>query len=212
MRRATRAATVAVIRLASTLAFVAVLFTAALHASAGAAPAVDTGRTATEFTGGYEYDALPTSTTAPTSTLINTSGIEGRAAYGSRSSTFSWTPRLAAKGIDDLAKRVPPYAGGKTQGALDVGGRQIDLISGRAGPAASIPKGTPGFDAYLRTHVEGHAAAILRQQGGGRARLAINQVPCPNCHRNLPHALPEGAELEVVGPNGFRRIYRGLPD
>jgi hypothetical protein len=81
-----------------------------------------------------------------------------------------------------------------------------------AGPAAGIPRGTPGFDAYLRTHVEGHAAAILRQQGGGQARLVINQVPCPNCDRNLPRALPEGAELELLGPGGFRKTYRGLPD
>lgn len=120
--------------------------------------------------------------------------------------------KKAAREGDDLARRVPPYGGGKTRGALEVDGRQLDLVSGRKGPAAAIPKGTPGFDAYLRTHVEGHAAALLRQQGGGRARLAINQVPCPNCHRNLPRALPEGAELEVIGPDGFQRIYRGLPD
>jgi hypothetical protein len=57
-----------------------------------------------------------------------------------------------------------------------------------------------------------HATAILRQQGGGQARLVINQVPCPNCDRNLPRALPEGAELELLGPGGFRMTYRGLPD
>jgi RHS repeat-associated protein len=119
----------------------------------------------------------------------------------------------AAKGVDELAARVPEYTGGKTQGALRIdGGDPIDLISGRAGPAASIPKGTPGFDAYVRTHVEGHAAALLRQQGGGRATLFINQVPCPNCARNLERALPEGAELEIFGPNGFRRTYVGVAD
>ena len=116
----------------------------------------------------------------------------------------------ATRAIDDLAARVPAYAGGKTQGALRIGGGDpIDLISGTAGPAASIPKGTPGFDAYVRTHVEGHAAALLRQRGGGHATLYINKVPCTNCARNLERALPEGAVLEVFGPNGYRRTFVG---
>lgn len=125
----------------------------------------------------------------------------GKKGAGRPNKDFAGTP----------GERVPPYAGkGKAQGVLDGdSGRQLDLTSGRAGAAARVPKGTPGFDAYLRTHVEGHAAAEMREKGIDRATLYINKVPCPNCDRNLPKAVPKGAELTVRGPGGFKKTYRG---
>jgi hypothetical protein len=94
-------------------------------------------------------------------------------------------------------------AGGKTSGVLRTPTGDIPLQSGRAGPASSIPKGTAGFDAYTRTHVEGHAAALMRQQGLTEATVYINNPTiCPNCSRLLPRMLPPGARLNVVLPDG----------
>ena len=111
------------------------------------------------------------------------------------------------------ASRVPPYPGkGKVQGILVVGGREVPLISGYKGPAASIPKGTRGFNNIVRAHVEGHAAAVMRLEKAGSATLYLNKVPCPQpggCNAMLPRMLPPGAELRVVAP-GFDQTYIGV--
>ncbi len=55
----------------------------------------------------------------------------------------------------------------------------------------------------------------MRQQNLSEATLYINKVPCPGptgCNAMLPRMLPEGAQLHVYGPNGFRQTYTGLPD
>ena len=51
------------------------------------------------------------------------------------------------------------------------------------------------------------------------ATLYINRVPCPTndprspgCFDNLPRMLPGGARLRVIGPEGFDRVFVGLPD
>lgn len=79
-----------------------------------------------------------------------------------------------------------------------------------------MPKGTPGFNILTRTHVEGEAAAIMRQQGMNHADLYINRAsPCTipqGCDALLPRMLPEGALLRVVGLNGFVKLFLGLPD
>jgi hypothetical protein len=111
--------------------------------------------------------------------------------------------------------RLPAYSGGKTQGIFDSGSSQVDLISGYKGPSASMPRGTPGMNSHTKAHVEAHSAALMRQQGLKDATLYINQVPCTGrngCDVLLPRLLPEGAQLHVYGPNGFRQTYTGLPD
>ena len=78
-----------------------------------------------------------------------------------------------------------------------------------------MPRGTPGINGNIKSHVEAHAAAIMREQGLSEATLYINRVPCPGkigCDAMLPRMLPEGARLRVIGPDGFERIYFGLPD
>ncbi len=111
----------------------------------------------------------------------------------------------ATRGIS----RLPAYAGGKTQGILQAGSKEIDLISGWGGPAAQLPRGSAGFDIVTKSHVEGHAAAIMRMEGLEQATLYINQVPCASCARLLPRMLPQGAELTIHGPNNFMRVFRG---
>ena len=67
----------------------------------------------------------------------------------------------------------------------------------------------------IKSHVEAHAAAVMRKEGLDDATLAINKVPCPGktgCDAMLPRMLPEGTHLNLVAPNGFRKTYTGLPD
>jgi RHS repeat-associated protein len=107
---------------------------------------------------------------------------------------------------------LPVYSGGKTQGILATGAEEIELISGQAGPSATMPRGTPGMNGRIKTHVEAHAAAIMRNQGLNRATLYINRIPCSGvtgCNAMLSRMLPQGAQLTVVGPSGFSRVYRG---
>jgi hypothetical protein len=98
-----------------------------------------------------------------------------------------------------------------TTGILVAEGQEITLTSGRYGPAFQVPggKGT-GFDAYTRTHVEGHAAAWMRQNNVSNATLYINNPPCPNCTRNLPKMLPSNSVLDILGPNGYFKRFFGL--
>jgi SCP1.201-like deaminase len=121
--------------------------------------------------------------------------------------------KLVAAGIlRSPAARLPAYTGGKTQGVLDLGTRELSLISGRTGYAQGIPTGTPGFNAYFRTHVEGHAVAYMRQNGIREATVYINQTaPCAGtCMRMIPRALPDGYVLRVVGSDGRIFVFRGV--
>ena len=115
---------------------------------------------------------------------------------------------LVARGVlQSPASRLPTYAGGKTTGIVDFGFEEVRHVSGRLGPAANIPRGSPGFNAYFRTHVEGHAVAEMIQRGIPKATVYINQAaPCAGtCMRMIPRALPAGYELRVVGSTG--RVY-----
>jgi len=114
--------------------------------------------------------------------------------------------------LETKDNKLPTWKrGDKTRGILQTpDGQEVSVESGREGPANEIPKGTPGFDAYTRTHAEGHAAAIMRIEGIKEARLEINNPTiCPNCDKLLPKMLPEGSRLEVVLPDGTSRIYEG---
>lgn len=124
------------------------------------------------------------------------------------------TTAYAASG-EGMLGRLPEYVeGGKTSGILVSEGAETPLTSGYGGAASDIPRGTSGFNLITRAHVEGAAAAIMRQQSLEEATLYINNVPCggvQGCDYLLPRMLPEGAQLRVVAP-GFVRTYLGLPD
>ena len=121
--------------------------------------------------------------------------------------TFS--PPRAAQVRPVLPKFV---AGGKTSGVLRVGMTDTPLRSGRDGPASSLPKQSPGFNAITSTHVEGHVAARMRQQGIQEATLYINNPAiCLPCQQNLAHMLPPGSRLTVVLSNGMSKVFFGNP-
>jgi len=74
-----------------------------------------------------------------------------------------------------LFPALPAFVpGGKTTGLLQTTKGNMLLTSGWDGPAASVPKGTSGFDIVTRTHVEGHAAAAMQQLEVDSAALFIN--------------------------------------
>jgi len=101
---------------------------------------------------------------------------------------------------------------GKTIGVLRAGGSSLPLTSGRAGPAASLPRGTPGMDLITKTHVEGHAAAAMRLSGTRDATLFISKEPCSSCSRLLERMLPGGGTLRVLGPGGYDNTFTGSQD
>jgi hypothetical protein len=117
--------------------------------------------------------------------------------------------------------RLPAYSETqpKTVGRLHADGRDpIDLKSGVEGPSQAVRgKGLPGFNGNQLMHVEGHAAGYMRTNGIAEADLEINRIPCTvgsggGCEGNLPRMLPEGARLNVYGPEGWFKSYVGLPD
>jgi hypothetical protein len=123
---------------------------------------------------------------------------EGNADPGNGSS--SRVGELPRYGVDWSGKKST-----KTLGVLEVPGKgDVYLQSGNRGPSDLLSSGTPGFDAYSKTHVEGHASAILRLEGINSARLYLNQAPCPSCMQNLRYMVPqEGAKLEIFAPNYY---------
>jgi hypothetical protein len=108
-----------------------------------------------------------------------------------------------------LPRFVP---GGKTSGEFQTPAMSVPLRSGYEGPAASVPKGTPGFDIITRAHIEGHAAALMRNQKITHGTLYINNPTiCDSCAKLLPRMLPPGSTLDVVLPNGAKVPFKGIP-
>jgi hypothetical protein len=101
------------------------------------------------------------------------------------------------------------YPGGKSK-VSGVGvrpdGTEVFLVSGKHPPAWTLPS-TPGMNGVTKTHVEAHAAAIMRLENLKGLTLWINKAPCNNgltgCRRMLPRMVPEGSVMTVhVIPNG----------
>ncbi len=110
--------------------------------------------------------------------------------------------------VGDVAPDLPAFTGGRTSGVLvRPDGSQVPLVSGRSGgPALSLPKPRPGVNGNIVTHVEAHAAAVMRNEGLGDATLYINRVPCGGrngCMVNLSRMVPSGSTLNIyVMPQG----------
>jgi len=107
---------------------------------------------------------------------------------------------------------LPEYDG-KTFGVLRTSDTELTFRSGWAGgPAPSMPEGASGYDIVTRTHVEGHAAAWMTQNGVTDATLYINNPEgvCSICTNLLPRMLPAGSNLTVVTPVG-RFFFTGAP-
>jgi nucleic acid/nucleotide deaminase of polymorphic system toxin len=111
-----------------------------------------------------------------------------------------------------LPPKLAPYVpGGKTSGIFQAPNNvTIELESGYEGPAASM-RGSSGFDGITLAHVEGHAAALMREQGIAEGTLYINNPEiCASCTHLLPKMLSPGARLRVVLPDGTVKEFRGV--
>jgi hypothetical protein len=133
----------------------------------------------------------------------------GSAAGGIAAKVKKVEPCPVKEGSD--SPTLPAFThGGKTSGILRTPTGDVSLQSGWQGPASSIPRGTSGFDIVTRTHVEGHAAAVMQQQGLVEATVYINNLQiCPSCSSLLPRMLPPGSSLTVVLPNGTSVTFVG---
>jgi hypothetical protein len=98
----------------------------------------------------------------------------------------------------------------KTSGILIVGKNKVPLESGWNGPASQMPPGSAGFDIVTRTHVEGHASALMQQNRWTSGTLYVNNPPCSSCTKLLPRMLAPSSTLRVIGPNGYDHIFTGL--
>ncbi len=136
-----------------------------------------------------------------------------------------WNEYFSEKyGYDNVewTSGVPKYGnnGKKTSGVLSTSVGDFEFISGINGPSSKFPNKTiPGRNAIIRTHVEAHAAATMRDLGIKEGVLYINRVPCGpatgfrnGCEYMLPRMLPEGATMQVIGPDGYNKTFIGLID
>ena len=108
----------------------------------------------------------------------------------------------------------------KTRGLwVDDHGKKHPLISGEhdpwhqhanqfVGEHRLVP--APGT-MVITSHVEVKFAMRMRADKIRRATIVVNKAPCDGehgCHERLPEFLPEGSELTVYGPEGFRHTYQ----
>jgi len=126
---------------------------------------------------------------------------------------YSWNrafmARYGAENVEWVAPKLPEKP--LTIGVLRTPKGDFDLSSSWRGPGALMPKGSPGFDIVTRSHVEGHAAALMYKQGITEGTLFINNPEiCTSCGRNLPYMLGPGKTLSVVqfGDSGVPFIGR----
>ncbi len=107
---------------------------------------------------------------------------------------------------------APFKEGGKTSGIFQSGDFIQELQSGYDGPALAMPRGSSGFNLWTLSHVEGHAAALMRQRGITEGTLEINNPNiCDSCTELLPKMLPPGITLNIVLPDVTVKTFRGLP-
>ncbi len=112
---------------------------------------------------------------------------------------------------EGLPPQLAPYKpGGPTSGIFRAGDLTVELQSGEDGPAAYMPPQSLGFDGVTKLHVEGHAAALMWQQGISDATLYINNPEiCASCTSLLARMLPPGATLNVVLPDRTIQRFTG---
>ncbi len=120
------------------------------------------------------------------------------------------TSTPAARQVSRPPRLEPFVPGSKTLGVVRSDAGEFSIQSGRPGPAASMPKGSPGFNAITSTHVEGHTAAYMRQNAIQEATVYINNPRiCLPCRQNLAHMLPPNSKLTIVLPDGSSETFVG---
>ena len=85
-------------------------------------------------------------------------------------------------------------------------GTLFELQSGAGGPAMTdvgLNNPTPDINSH-RSHVEGHAAAIMQQNSIQEMTISIDHAggTCPTCQNGVPSDLGPGQTLNVISPDG----------
>ena len=96
----------------------------------------------------------------------------------------------------------------KTSGVLVVDGQEITLTSGWNGPASQMPQGSSGFNIVTRTHVEGHASALMQQNAWTSGKLYLNNLPCSSCSTLLPRMRPKNSTLQVIVLGRYDQLFK----
>jgi hypothetical protein len=68
------------------------------------------------------------------------------------------------------------------------------------GRGSAFSSGAPS-ESNIGTHVEGHGIQKMWEVGATRAVIVVGSEPCGICSRNIPAALPKGAQLLVIHPD-----------
>lgn len=119
---------------------------------------------------------------------------------------------------------LPRYVEGtRCQGVLRIGDTEHHLSSGTTGPGRWLVENLPGGPGsgltFAWKHVEGHAAALMRQHDINHAELFLNLQPCgpegpAKCRVVLHKLIPPNATLDVRfprddGTTGLWRFHGG---
>jgi len=67
------------------------------------------------------------------------------------------------------------------------------------GKGSAFSSGAPS-ESNIATHVEGHGIQKMWEVGAKAAAIVVGSEPCAICSRNIPAALPQGAQLLVITP------------
>ena len=116
------------------------------------------------------------------------------------SSSGNFTPKHVADFGDAFDARLPlRQTGQPTNGVIDADGVAIYLKSGAQGPANRWYDSTKPAVNQTATHVEGHAAALMVDNGITNMTVTINNRlgPCGVCRNQIPDLLPQGSTLNV---------------
>jgi hypothetical protein len=137
----------------------------------------------------------PAASPAPAPAPAATPGTQPRGAIDTVRAAEAYYPgHSGAVGTLEVEEQSPMYLKSGVEGG-PFGGTQRGHIPRGRGEA--FTSGGPS-QGNIATHVEGHAAAIMHQQGVTRATLWMGMDQCAICASNLPTALPPGSELTVV--------------
>ena len=121
-------------------------------------------------------------------------------------SNWTWEqPSISSPISSDL----PLFNGDQTNGVFQANGEYAWLVSGYKGPGqllSQVGSDLSWVDKIALTHVEGHAAAIMVENGLQEGFLTINNPrgPCNFCQSAIGSLLPPGDKLWVSypAPNG----------
>jgi SCP1.201-like deaminase len=118
--------------------------------------------------------------------------LEARKFFNLSPSAKTETGRLFIPGAKKPIPLKSGYEGGPWAGTQRGG-----VPRGRG---SAFSSGAPS-EANIATHVEGHGIQKMWEVGAKKAVIVVGSEPCGICSRDIPAALPKGAQLLVIHPD-----------